>query len=112
MGSIWGIICNARLSGLVITASGKRKRLDSQEDLDAMVLEERDAAAGELEERTYTGTFDGCAGYCDMASISDCEGVSFNVGYGRNCMAYDVVDGQFAAEGGIAALRIAAPPTA
>lgn len=115
-GSLWGIICDARLSGLVITTSGKHKearRVDSESSFNeaALELEERAEAATEgreVEKRTYTGSFAGCADYCDMTSTVLCVGVSYNSGYNGNCMAYDVIDGQFAAPGNIAAIRVSA----
>ncbi|OQO04774.1 hypothetical protein B0A48_09698 [Cryoendolithus antarcticus] len=118
MGVTWGVLCDTRLSGIVITTSGRHKRVDTERDLDEVMpaaaglggrsaegLEERELTDRELTQRTYTGSFGGCTGYCGMFEKSYCVGVAYNVGFNGNCMSYDVVDGTFPAPGGIAAMR-------
>ena len=124
MGGVYGVLCDARWSGIVITTSGKTKRIDrqsaereEQESLAAaalladrvesgLKLGVRDAAAeAELEARTFTGTFDGCATYCDMFDKKACVGVSYNNGFAGNCWSMDQISGSFVAPGQIAAVR-------
>jgi hypothetical protein len=125
MGTPYGVLCDTHLIGIIITTSGKRKRDeqdvfagddDSERDLReaalvANSLGERDAspeADGSLEDReidarTFTGSFNGCADYCDM--VSGCLGMSFNAGFSGNCQAMASIQGAFPAEGEIAGIR-------
>lgn len=122
IGGVYGIICDVRWSGIVITASGKQKRVDkasvAQEEREALAaaaalveraemnVGERDAeAVAELAARTYTGTFDGCTSYCDMFDKNTCVGVSYNNGFAGNCWSMDQISGSFSAPGQIAAIR-------
>ena len=68
-------------------------------------LGEREAD-GELDARTYTRTFMGCADYCGMFDVSNCVGVSFNAGFEGNCQALASIDGSFVVPGEIAAVRM------
>jgi hypothetical protein len=119
------VLCDTHLIGIIITTSGKRKRdgqdldkddSDSERDLReaalaASSLGERDAdpeAEGSLEDReidarTFTGSFNGCADYCDM--VSGCLGMSFNAGFRGNCQSMASTEGAFPAKGEIAAIR-------
>jgi hypothetical protein len=122
MGIAYGVLCDTHLIGIIITTSGKRKRddqdvvedesdSDSERDLReaalaASSLGERDAdpeADGEIEARTFTGSFNGCADYCDM--VSGCLGMSFNAGFRGNCQSMASIEGAFPAKGEIAAVR-------
>jgi hypothetical protein len=125
MGIAYGVLCDTHLIGIIITTSGKRKRdgqdldeddSDSERDLReaalaASSLGERDAdpeAEGSLEDReidarTFTGSFNGCADYCDM--VSGCLGMSFNAGFRGNCQSMASTEGAFPAKGEIAAIR-------
>lgn len=128
MGGVYGILCDTRWSGIVITTSGKTKRVDeesvAEEEREAITaaaalveraeagkemklgLGERDAdAEAELAARTYTGTFDGCTTYCDMFDVNTCVGVSYNNGFAGNCWSMDSISGSFSAPGQIAAIR-------
>jgi hypothetical protein len=116
MGTPYGVLCDTHLIGIIITTSGKRKRngqdVDGEDnDSAAGSLGERDAnpeAEGELEgreldARTFTGSFNGCADYCDM--VSGCLGMSFNAGFRGNCQSMALIEGAFPAEGEFAAIR-------
>lgn len=113
MGTSYGVLCDTHLSGIVITTSGKRKRGDGEDaerelheaSLAAGSLGEREAD-GELDARTYTRTFMGCADYCGMFDVSNCVGVSFNAGFEGNCQALASIDGSFVVPGEIAAVRM------
>lgn len=125
MGGVYGILCDTRWSGIVITTSGKQKRIDEasvaeeREALEAAaaLVERAEAGAGqevklgeihaeaELEARTYTGTFDGCTSYCDMFDKNTCVGVSYNNGFAGICWNMDTISGSFVAPGQIAAVR-------
>lgn len=81
-GVVYGILCDTMLSGVVITTSGKFLHKDK---------------------RSYTGTFEACAAFCDTFTKANCAGVSFEYG---QCLAYDTVTGNFPnPAGGYAALR-------
>jgi hypothetical protein len=127
MGTAYGVMCDTHLIGIIITTSGKRKRdgkdvvedesdSDSERDLReaalaASSLGERDAnpeADGTLEDRgidarTFTGSFNGCADYCNM--VSGCLGMSFNAGFRGNCQSMASVEGAFPVKGEIAGIR-------
>lgn len=118
MGNSYGVLCDTRFSGNIITTSGKRKREDETRDLHeaalaASSLGEREAEmqealleGRELDARTYTRTFNGCADYCDMFEVDSCVGVSFNAGFEGNCQALSSIEGSFDAPGEIAAVRL------
>ncbi|KAK5125495.1 hypothetical protein LTR85_000606 [Meristemomyces frigidus] len=97
-GVTYGIICDTRFSGIVITNSGKKFLLERDEDLKYIEAEMH----AEKEKRDFTGTFDNCAGFCDTYDVNSCGGVAFEGGY---CMAYDTVTGTFSSVSGLAALR-------
>ena len=116
MGTPYGVMCDTHLVGIIITTSGKRKRygkdvVEDGDDSAASSLGERDAnpeAEGSLEDReldarTFTGSFNGCADYCDM--VSGCLGMSFNAGFRGNCQSMASIEGAFPAKGEIAAFR-------
>lgn len=115
----YGVLCDTRFAGIIITTSGKRKRKrsDGQEAAEqqrglqeAALLDERDAALlledRELGARTYTGSFDGCVSHCDEFDVSNCLGVSFNAGFAGNCQSLASIDGSFRAPGEVAAVRL------
>lgn len=116
MGNSYGVLCDTRFSGIIITTSGKHKREDEGRDLEeaalaASSLGEREAESAlledrELDARAYTRTFNGCADYCDMFAIDSCLGVSFNAGFEGNCQALASITGSFNAPGEIAAVRL------
>ncbi|KAK1810125.1 hypothetical protein LTR12_015521 [Friedmanniomyces endolithicus] len=99
-GDSYGVLCDTRFSGTVITNSGKMKMKEKMRIRGQNMGEEQ----AELEKRDYTGTFDGCADFCDSYDdpSSPCTGVAYQGGY---CMAYDTITGTFAQVGGIAAVR-------
>lgn len=125
MGTPYGVLCDIHLIGIVITTSGKHKRdgqdavedeSDSERDLReaalvASSLGERDAILEaevsledrEIDARTFTGSFNGCADYCDM--VSGCLGMSFNAGFRGNCQSMASIEGMFRARGEVAAIR-------
>jgi len=78
-GVIYGVLCRTRLSGIIIVDSGKY-----------------------LKERSYTGNFEGCTGFCDTYNKTYCVGVSFEAG---SCQAMDAITGNFPGPG-MAALRL------
>lgn len=116
MDNIYGVLCDTHLIGLTITTSGKRKRDDEGRDLEEAALpasslgerevEEAVLEERELESRTFTGTFMGCADFCDNFSKDSCLGVSFNVGFQGNCQALASITGSFVVPGQIAAVRL------
>ncbi|KAK0940405.1 hypothetical protein LTR29_007993 [Friedmanniomyces endolithicus] len=99
-GDSYGVLCDTRFSGTVITNSGKMKMKEKMRIRGQNMGEEQ----AELEKRDYTGTFDGCADFCDSYDdpSAPCTGVAYQGGY---CMAYDTITGTFAQVGGIAAVR-------
>jgi len=119
MGASYGILCDTRFIGIIITTSGKKhKRADQEEERDleeaalaANSLGEREAEAEaerllqdrEIDARTFTGTFDGCADACDM--VDGCLGMSFNAGFKGNCQSLASIDGSFPAVGEVAAIK-------
>lgn len=72
--------------------------------MDSGKLKERDLVArgGKLVERSYTGTFEGCTGFCDTYNRTYCVGVSYEDGA---CQALDRIDGNFPGPG-FAAVRL------
>lgn len=105
-----------RFIGNIITTSGKRKRADQERDLEeaalaANSLSEREADAEadmsledrEINARTFTRTFDGCADACDM--VNGCVGMSFNAGFEGNCQSLSSIEGSFPAVGEVAAFK-------
>lgn len=123
MGARYGVLCDTHLIGIIITTSGKRdvKDNDDQDDSEAYSfaaksLGERDPVPGaergglgslqdrEIDARTFTGSFNGCADYCDM--VSGCLGMSFNAGFRGNCQTLALIEGAFPAEGEVAAVRL------
>jgi hypothetical protein len=113
MGTSYGILCDTRFIGNIITTSGKRKRVDQERDLEeaalaANSLGEREAEAdaeaeAEINARTFTRTFDGCADACDM--VDGCVGMSFNAGFEGNCQSLSTIEGSFPAVGEVAAIK-------
>lgn len=116
MGNSYGVLCDTRFVGIIITTSGKRKRADEERDLHeaalaASSLGEREAEAEadvsledhEINARTFTRTFDGCADACDM--VDGCVGMSFNAGFAGNCQSLAAIEGSFAAAGEVAAVK-------
>jgi hypothetical protein len=108
MGTSYGVLCDTRFIGNIITTSGKHKRTDDEErDLEeaalaASSLGEREAEA-EADVSTFTRTFDGCADACDM--VDGCVGMSFNAGFAGNCQSMSVIEGSFPAVGEVAAIK-------
>ncbi|KAK0251460.1 hypothetical protein LTR91_016246 [Friedmanniomyces endolithicus] len=101
-GDSYGVLCDTRFSGTVITNSGKaRLRMRGQ---GAVVGAAEEVEEGGLGKRDFTGSFDGCADFCDSYDdpSAPCTGVAFQGGY---CMAFDTITGTFAQVGGIAAVR-------
>lgn len=98
-GELYGIICNTRLGGIVIVDSGKLKEREAKAQPEAK-------PEGILQQRSYTGTFEGCAGFCNTYNRTYCVGVSYEAGA---CMAYDLVSGNFPGPG-FAALRLSNVP--
>lgn len=90
-GILYGIICNTRLGGIIIVDSGKLKEREAEPQPE-----------GALQERSYTGTFEGCTGFCDTYNKTYCVGVSYEKGV---CLALDQVNGNFPAPG-FAAVRL------
>ena len=88
-GILYGVICNSRLGGIVIVDSGKLKEREAEPE-------------GALRERSYTGTFEGCTGFCNTYNKTYCVGVSYEAG---SCMAFDHVSGDFRGPG-FAAVRL------
>lgn len=93
IGGVYGVLCDTNLIGTVITTSGKLKREEDERDLEeASLLGERDGAAlegrelmdREIDARTFTGTFDGCGGYCSNYDKKLCLAVSYNAGVSLN----------------------------
>ena len=81
-GGVYCILCNMHLSGIPILNSGKPM---------------------EKEKRSYTGSFEGCTGFCDTYNSSLCAGVAYG---DWNCLAYDTITGTFPnEEGGFVGLR-------
>lgn len=109
MGISYGVLCDTRFIGNIITTSGKRKRVDQERDLEeaalaANSLGEREAEAeAEINARTFTRTFDGCADACDM--VNGCVGMSFNAGFEGNCQSLSSIEGSFPAVGEVAAVK-------
>lgn len=118
MGISYGVLCDTRFIGNIITTSGKRKRVDQERDLEeaalaANSLGEREAEAEaeadmsledrEINARTFTRTFDGCADACDM--VNGCVGMSFNAGFEGNCQSLSSIEGSFPAVGEVAAVK-------
>lgn len=128
LGARYGVLCDTHLIGIIITTSGKRDVKDDgdQDDSErslreassfaAKSLGERDpvpeAERGglgslqdrEIDARTFTGSFNGCADYCDL--VSGCLGMSFNAGFRGNCQTLALIEGTFPAEGEVAAVRL------
>lgn len=96
-GILYGIICNTRLGGIVIVDSGKLKEREAEAEPVA-----EPEGEGQLVERSYTGTFEGCTGFCNTYNKTFCVGVSYE---GGSCMAFDVVSGNFPGPG-FAAMRL------
>lgn len=96
-GQTYGVLCSTRLSGTVITNSGKRVMVKRG----AEAAEER---SRDIDKRDYTETFDGCGGFCDDFDEPSafCTGVSYSGGY---CMAFAAITGTFDTPGQIAAIR-------
>ena len=116
MGTSYGILCDTRFIGNIITTSGKRKRDEEARDLEeaalaASSLGERDAEAEadmsledrEINARTFTRTFAGCTDACDM--LDSCVGMRFNAGFAGNCQSLSSISGSFPAVGEVAAVR-------
>ncbi|KAK5706587.1 hypothetical protein LTR97_001577 [Elasticomyces elasticus] len=98
-GTEYGVLCNARLSGTVITVSGKKLLMERHRG-----RTEEAKAAAELDKRVFTATFDNCGDYCDNYDDPNapCIGISYHDG---QCMAYAEITGSFAQTGNIAAIR-------
>lgn len=102
---MYGIICNTRFGGIVIVDSGKMvKEKRAGEEEEEVVVEKREMGAegSVLEQRSYTGTFEGCTGFCDTYDRTYCLGVSYEKGA---CQAFDAITGNFAGPG-FAAVRL------
>lgn len=93
-GVVYGVLCDTRFSGIEITNSGKAKEM--------MMMMVKGRAAGEVEARSYTGSFEECVEFCDQFDALSCPGVAYLQG---SCNMFDTITGTFAQAGGIAALR-------
>ncbi|RMY43563.1 hypothetical protein D0864_15821, partial [Hortaea werneckii] len=60
----YGLLCNTRFSGIVITTSGKKYLMEREADLERIKLEEMYMGSG-VEKRDFQGNFTNCAGFCD-----------------------------------------------
>ncbi|KAK5723256.1 hypothetical protein LTR15_004953 [Elasticomyces elasticus] len=98
-GTEYGVLCNARLSGTVITVSGKKLLMERHRG-----RTEEAKAVAELDKRVFTATFDNCGDYCDNYDDPNapCIGISYHDG---QCLAYAEITGSFAQTGNIAAVR-------
>ena len=116
MGTSYGILCDTRFIGNIITTSGKHKRGEEARDLEEAALaasplgaREAEAEADvsledrEINARTFTRTFEGCADACDM--VDGCMGMSFNAGFAGNCQSLSSIEGSFPAVGEVAAIK-------
>ncbi|KAI6914649.1 hypothetical protein KC318_g1864 [Hortaea werneckii] len=101
----YGVLCNTRFSGIVITTSGKKYLMEREEDLERIKLEDMYMGTAEgtvVEKRDFQGNFTNCAGFCDGYPADVCVGVYYEGGW---CMAYSSVSGTFSSPYGMAALR-------
>lgn len=108
LGDIYGVLCDVRFSGVVITTSGK-KLLKEREGAELerrhigdVKVAERDESDQSVEKRSYAGSFNICAMSCGAFNRTLCPGLVYEDGY---CMAYDKIQGSFNSPGFIAALR-------
>lgn len=92
-GILYGIVCNTRLGGIIIVDSGKLKEREAKPEPRAEVG---------LRQRSYTGTFEGCTGFCNTYNRTYCVGVSYERG---TCQAFDLITGNFPGPG-FAAMRL------
>ncbi|TKA68203.1 hypothetical protein B0A55_09373 [Friedmanniomyces simplex] len=99
-GDVYGVLCDTRFSGTVITNSGKKEKAKKGRMIRGQSMD----AESELDKRDFTGTFDGCADFCNSYDdlSAPCTGVAYQGGY---CMVFDTITGTFAQAGGIAAVR-------
>lgn len=112
MGNSYGVLCDTRFIGNIITTSGKRdlaegRREEGRDLEEAALLGSREAEAeadpNDINARTFTRTFDGCADACDM--VEGCVGMSFNAGFAGNCQSLSAIMGSFEAVGEVAAIK-------
>ena len=66
-GVTYGVLCDTRFSGIVITNSGKKYLMEREEDFKRIAEEEKYAG---VKKRDYAGTFDNCVGFCDTYESS------------------------------------------
>jgi hypothetical protein len=118
MGMSYGILCDTRFIGNIITTSGKHKRGEEVRDLEEAALAASSLGAREVEAeaeadmsledreinaRTFTKTFVGCTDACDM--VDGCVGMTFNAGFAGNCQSLSSIEGSFPAVGLVAAVK-------
>lgn len=84
-GATYGVLCNTRFGGTIITNDGKRHLERSKK-----------------EKRNYTGSLDSCLGFCDMYSAKMCKGADFKHGF---CHYYAVISGTIDSPGEVALVR-------
>lgn len=84
-GFVYGVLCNTRFGGTIITSAGKHKMEKARKD-----------------KRAYTGTLDSCLGFCDMYSTKLCKGADFSNGF---CHYYAVISGTIDTPGEVALVR-------
>ncbi|KAK1086414.1 hypothetical protein LTR33_001578 [Friedmanniomyces endolithicus] len=96
-GDKYGILCNIQFSGMVITNSGKKLLMER-------IPGEADGPMSDIAKRTYAGSFDNCAEFCDEYDdpSAPCMDVAYHDGY---CKSYGTITGTFSLAGGIAAVR-------
>lgn len=90
-GLIYGVLCDQRISGVAITSSGKKRERDEGEVQEA-----------ELEPRSYTGSLDLCASFCDQFDSQYCTGFGYSQGI---CTLYAAIQGTILQTGGIVCAR-------
>ena len=93
MGAVYGIICDNKFSGTVITSFGKKHRRAAE-------IGQR---SGEVGKRINVNTLDACLGFCDQYDMSLCLGSDYQ---GGTCMNYAAFFGTIPAVGRMAFVRL------
>ncbi|CAK3834566.1 Hypothetical predicted protein [Lecanosticta acicola] len=97
-GATYGVLCDQRFSGTIITSSGKHK-------MEKMMVPQEEEGEGEdavLAKRNYAGTLAICLDFCEQYTAQRCVGVDYTGGY---CKAYSNILGTLSAGGQIAMVR-------